>query len=291
VTRRLPYVVWLATGAVWGTTWIVIRVGLVDLPPFLFAGVRTALAGIVLLLVAQLADGHRRPPAGEAGFWLLVGVPQLGVPYALIFWAERSINAGLTALLFATFPVFTALLAHYLLRGERLTPGRLGGTALAVSAVALLVGPVGSSSPPAGPVAAVLLASLSGALGAVLVRRHGRTTSTVWLTALQVTAGAVVLLALALAFERNLPVRMSLRAGASILYLALVVTVGCYLGLFWLLKHLSATFVSMGVVFETAVAVTLGALLLGEPVGSRMAVGLVLVALSIVLVNRSPSVG
>ena len=71
----------------------------------------------------------------------------------------------------------------------------------------------------------------------------------------------------------------------SIVYLALAVTGGCYLGLFWLLKRLEATFVSMGVIFETAVGVIFGSVALSEPLGWRVLGGLVVMGLSIWLVT------
>jgi drug/metabolite transporter (DMT)-like permease len=218
---------------------------------------------------------------------LIVGVPQLGLPYAFIFWGEQTISSGLTALLFATFPTFTVLFSHYLVPEERLTGRRLGGTLLAAVAVLVLVNPLVGEMPPLLPVLAILGAAVSGSFGAVMVRRHGRRTSTLWLTALQLVTGAAFLLGLALVFERGRAAEFTPTAIASIVYLGLVVSVGCYLGLFWLLKRLDTTFVSMGVIFETFVAVTIGAAALGEAVGWRMAAGLVLVAISVVLVNRT----
>ncbi len=220
----------------------------------------------------------------------MVGVPQLGVPYALIFWAQQTITSGLTAMLFATFPVSTAIVAHFLLKEEPLTATKLGGTLLAVAAVVTVVGSSGAVGAPAvAPVAAVLIAALSASFGAVMVRRHGRNTSTIWLTALQVSSGAAFLSILALALEYGMDVRVTPTAALSVVYLALVVTVGCYLGLFWVLKRLDATFVSMGVIFETVVDVFLGALALGETLGLRVFVGLALVGISIAMVNRRPA--
>ena len=282
--RFLPFAVWLGTGLLWGTTWVVIRIGLEQMAPLTFAALRTILAAAVLLAIAVLVDGRRRPAAPELRFWALVGVPQMGFPYALIFWAEQWVSAGLTAMLFATFPAFTAVAAHYMLRDEPLTAGKVSGSLLALVAVALLVSPSQSAMPLAAP-AAVLAASVSASLGAVLVRRHGRSTSTVWLTAIQVTSAALFLALLALLFERGEPFHVSTSAILAIVYLALAVTVGCYLGLFWLLKRLDATFVSMGVIFETAVGVFLGALVLSEPLGARVFGGLALVAVSVYLVT------
>lgn len=281
----LPLAVWLGTGLVWGTTWGVIRIGLRDLPPFTFAALRTALAAGILMLLARLAAPKRRPEGSEVWFWAAIGVCQIGVPYALIFWSEQFLSSALTAMLFATYPAFTAVAAHLLLPDESLSLPKVAGTALALLAVALLVGPSRTEAARAGAAAAVLMASMAGALGIVLVRRHGRRTSTIWLTAVQVTASAVVLVLLALVLERGAPVALTVRSVTSIVYLALAVTVGCYLGLFWMLKRLDATLVSMGVIFETSVGVMFGVLVLSEPLGLRVVGGLALVGLSVYLVT------
>ncbi len=283
--RLLPGTVWLGIGLVWGTTWGVIRIGLRDLEPFTFAASRTVLAAVTLLALAQIVDGSRRPKGSEVWFWMAMGLPQIGVPYALIFWAEQSISSGLTAILFATFPAFTAVAAHFLLRDEPLSLGKVSGTALAMVSVVLLVGPSLGAALPIAAVVAVLIASVASAVGAVMVRRHGRETSTLWLTALQVSSAAVLLGALAVTLERDASMTFTAAAIGSIVYLALAVTVGCYLGLFWLLKRLEATFVSMGVIFETAVGVFFGSVPLSEPLGWRLLGGFAVMGLSIYLVT------
>ena len=218
---------------------------------------------------------------------MAIGLPQIAVPYALIFWAEQYISSGLTAILFATFPAFTAVAAHFLLRDERLSLWKASGTALALVSVVLLVGPTRGAMPPPpiAAVSAVLVASVASAVGAVTVRRHGRETSTLWLTALQVSSAAVLLGALAVTLERDASMTFTAAAIGSIVYLALAVTVGCYLGLFWLLKRLEATFVSMGVIFETAVGVFFGSVALSEPLGWRLLGGFGVMGLSIYLVT------
>jgi drug/metabolite transporter (DMT)-like permease len=289
----VPLIVWLMTAMVWGTSWTVIRIGLRDLPPFTFAAVRTVLAAVALLAVAQLTARSRRPGMRSIWFWIWVGLPQLGIPYALVFWAEQSITSGLTAMLFATFPAFTAVAAHFMLRNEPLTRQKVLGTLLAVVAVVLLVRPSGLDAAGATTlwaVLGVLIASVSAAIAAVLVRRHGRDTSTLWLTAIQVSSAAVFLVAAALILDHGAEIHVTVRAVGSILYLAFVVTCGCYLSIFWLLKRLDATFVSMSVAFETAFAVFWGAVLLSEPLGARFLVGLAFVVLSVVLVSRSAGV-
>ncbi|MDH5805550.1 MAG: DMT family transporter [Gemmatimonadota bacterium] len=282
----LPLTVWVGTGLVWGTAWGVIRIGLEEMPPFVFAASRTLLAAVTVLAFVLWKENHRRPPVREVGFWLWMGLPQIGIPYALIFWAEQYITSSLTAMLFATFPALTALGAHFLLKDEPLTWAKSAGTLLALFAVFWLVDPTSSSTETLWPSLAILVASVSAALGTIMVRRHGRTTSTMWITALQISSAGIFLLGFALVLEIGHEVNINVKSVLSVLYLAWAVTVGCYLGLFWLLKRMDATFVSMGVIFETAVGVFFGSAILGEALGVKVFGGLGLVAVSVYLVTK-----
>ncbi|HEY1435714.1 MAG TPA: EamA family transporter, partial [Thermoanaerobaculia bacterium] len=116
--RRLAMYVGLC--AVWGSTWLAIKIGLRDLPPLLFAGVRMGLACLLLTPFA-FRRGGPGPDRVERGWIAWSGVLQIGVSYACIFLAEERIASGLAALLFATFPIFVGLFAHYLLPAEPLT--------------------------------------------------------------------------------------------------------------------------------------------------------------------------
>jgi drug/metabolite transporter (DMT)-like permease len=282
----LPYVVWIATGLAWAGAFVVVRAGVSELPPFTFAALRTLLGALVLIVLAATFDGKNRPDARETRFWLLLGLPQIAIPYAALFWSAQYLPSGVTATLFATFPAFTAVASHFIIKDERLTIWKASGTVLAIVAVALMVNPAaGERALPVIPVVMVMIGVMFASAGAVVVRGHGRKTSTLWLTTFQVFSGAVVLAVLALIFERGQPLVVSTFTVSAVLYLSLIVTVGCYLGLFWLLKTLDATFVAMGTILETGLAVLLGAALLDEAVGSRGVMGLALVAVSVGLVS------
>jgi len=115
---------------IWGSTWLVIKVGLADLPPFLAAGLRFALAGGIL---AALARARKIPfPRGRREHALLLGVgmTMFWASYGIVYWAEQFIPSGLTAVLFATHPFFTLLLAHPVLATERITARKALGVGL-----------------------------------------------------------------------------------------------------------------------------------------------------------------
>lgn len=111
-SARLALVVWLGLCAIWGSTWLAIKLGLRDLPPLTFAGIRFAAAALVLFGVAALR-GLRLPTAARD--WRLLaytGLLTITVNYALVFWGEQYISSGLAAVLSATVPLFGLPIAH-----------------------------------------------------------------------------------------------------------------------------------------------------------------------------------
>src|SRR5215213_5171557 len=130
--------VWLVLCGIWGSTWLFIKLGLEDLPPFTFASIRFVIAGAILFTIIRI----RRIELPRAGRdWILLaitGVLAFGVNYGTVFWGEQYISSGLAALLQATIPVFGMLLAHPYLPGERLNARKLAGALLGVVGVGVI---------------------------------------------------------------------------------------------------------------------------------------------------------
>ena len=115
-------IVWLILCGIWGSTWLFIKLGLEDLPPLTFAGVRFLLAALILGLLVK-ARGVRWPRSRHD--WLLiaiVGALQFTLNYGLVFWGEQHISSGLAAVLQSTFPAFGLVIAHIYLPYEQMTP-------------------------------------------------------------------------------------------------------------------------------------------------------------------------
>src|SRR5262245_28755731 len=119
--------VWLVLCLIWGSTWLFIKIGLNDLPPLTFAGIRFVIAILVLFMIIW---ARRIPlPKNSADWWLLIvtGVLSFSLNYGLIFWGEQHVSSGLAALLQAMIPVFGLVIAHFYLPQERMTPTRIAG--------------------------------------------------------------------------------------------------------------------------------------------------------------------
>lgn len=282
--------VYVAVSVIWGSTWSVIRVGLEDLPPLLFAGLRMALAAGLLLPLAWRRGAFRgiAPGAGRRIAW--VGLLQIGLPYGLMFVAQQWVPSALAAILFASFPVWIVLLARLVLPGERLGPAKLASAAIGIAGVAVLEAPhlaaVDASPLLALGSALVVLASIVVALANVLVRRHLLAVSPLAMTAGQAAIGAVALLAAAALAERGAPVAFTAPAVAALVYLAVFATALNYVGLYWLVPRVPVAAIGAIPLLDTTVAVALGALLLGEGVGWHLALGGALVLAGAALANR-----
>src|SRR5215216_4534390 len=130
--------VWLMLCGIWGSTWLFIKLGLEDLPPFTFAGIRFVIACLILFSIIRLR--HIQLPRARADWILLAvtGILSFGLNYGLIFWGEQYISSGLAALLQATIPAFGLVFAHFHLPDERLSWSRIGGVVLGVCGVGVV---------------------------------------------------------------------------------------------------------------------------------------------------------
>ncbi len=262
--------------AIWGSTWLAIKVGLRDLPPISFAGIRFALAAVILYGIVA-ARGLRLPWAARD--WRLLawtGLLSITVNYALVFWAELHISSGLAAVLNATIPLFGLPLAHRLLAAEPMTPAKVSGVVLGVLGMAIVFGAeLGGSSPLAAWASVgMLVASLAGAQAGVLVKARGTHLDPAVMAGVQMAFGSVPLLVGGALLEGNpLGLLWTPTALFSLAYLTVVGSVVAFLMYYWLIRHIEVTRVLLVPLITPLVAVALGYAFLGEQVGWSTAVG------------------
>ena len=268
--------VWLILSLVWGSTWLFIKVGLADLPPFSFAGLRFLLAAVPLAVFAAI----RRPPLPRnAGDWWLMavtGVATFTVTYGLVFWAEQYISSGLAALLFATFPLFGLVIAHVQLPAERLTRRRVAGVVAGIGGVGIVFSNqlTGTSPLAVWGSAAVVVSALVAAYTDVVIKRRAGHLDPAVLTLVQMIAGAIPLLAIGIVLEGNpLAFRWTPIAWFCLMYLAVVGSALAFVMLYWLIRHMQVTHTMLITLVTPLVAVVLGVLVLDEALTWRTASG------------------
>ncbi len=285
--QPVDYLLLLAISAIWGSSFMFIKLAVADIPPMTLVAARLGLAALGLLLFL-LATGRRLPRdwAVWRGF-LVVAVVGNVAPFFLINWGEVTIDSGLAAILLATMPLATVVLAHAFTRDERLTPMTGLGMAVGFGGIVVLVGPEALAGFGREVVSqlAIVGAACGYAVSGVFVRRSRLVAlpPAVTATGVLVTA-ALVAVPLALVVDRpwDLPA-----PGAdslwSVVVLALLCTSFAYLILFRLLATTGATFVSLLNYMAPVFGVFWGALLLSEPLrlDALGALGLILLGLAL----------
>ena len=289
--------VWLVLCGIWGSTWLFIKLGLADLPPFTFASIRFIIASAIVFSIIRIR-GIELPRARSD--WLLLavtGILSFGFNYGLVFWGEQYITSGLAALLQATTPAFGLVFAHFNLPGERLSWTRIGGVVLGVCGVAVVFSnqlAVAGRQALAGCVA-LLLSSIFVAYSNVLVKKHGKKLNPAIMTAGQMLFGLLLLLAASVTLEGN-PLRYhwTPMAVIALLYLAIVGSVIAFLLYYWLILNMDVTKSMLIALVTPVVAVILGMIVLNEEFGWRTLAGGAMIILGIAFIvvrkNRHQSV-
>lgn len=283
--------VWLLLCCIWGSTWLFIKLGLDDLPPFTFAGIRFVIAFVTLWILMRLR-GIQLPRARAD--WLLLaktGILSFGLNYGLIFWAEQHISSGLAALLQATIPAFGLVFAHLYLPGERLSWTRIGGVVLGVCGVGVVFSnqlTIAGSKALAGCVA-VVLSAMFAAYSNVLVKARAASLNPAVIAAVQMFFGLLLLLAVGLPLEGSpLHFRWTTMALISLFYLALVGSVVAFLLYYWLVQNMDVTKSMLIALVTPVVAVFLGMIVLDEEISWRTLAGgaMIILGIGFIVVRR-----
>lgn len=287
-----PVAVWILLSSIWGTTWLFIKVGLRDLPPFTFAGIRFIVATAPLALILWL---RRTPVPRRRGDWNLMiwtGLLTFTLNYSLVFWGQQFVSSGLAALLYATFPIFGMAMAHAALPSEPMTPLKVVGVLLGVAGVAVIFSDQlsGEGTMAIWGSTAIVLAATGTAWAGVVIKGRGSHLDPMLLTTVQMTVGFVPMLAVGIWLEGNpWQHRWTTTAIVSLLYLALVGSSVTFVLLYWLIRNMDVTKTMLITLATPLIAVSLGVLLLDEELTWRIVTGglAILSGLSLVVWHRT----
>jgi drug/metabolite transporter (DMT)-like permease len=265
--------------AIWGASYLFIKVAVRDFPPAAMIELRLGVAGILLALFLVTRIGWRGAlrelrAAGWAGF--AIGIVNGAIPFTLIAWGEKHVDSGVAAVANSTVPIFNALLVPWLLPLERLSRRRFIGVLVGLVGVAVLtVAQPSVSWWFVAGTAAVVVASVSYAFGGILAQRSLSSARGPTLAAASMLGGAVALLPLALF---DLPDHTpGWKPVASLAALTLAGTVLAQLILFRAIRLYGSARTSLVTYLMPPVALVYGAVLLDEPITVASVGGLALI--------------
>lgn len=276
---------WTALCAIWGSTWLAIKIGLRDLPPISFVAFRFVIAAAILFAIS-----FRRfpmPKRGDYSLLAITGILMFGINYALLFWAEQYVSSGLAAILQATIPSFGLIFAHFYLPEEQLKWERVLGALLALAGVTIICAKLLDFQ---GVMAfwggvAIVFGAAATSFANILIKARRTKFAPAMISAWQMLFAVVPLLLIGFWREGN-PAHFhwSRTALACLLYLALVGSVAAFLMFYWLLNRVAVTNLLTISLITPPLAVALGWFAAGETISRWAILGALFVLAGIALI-------
>jgi len=286
----LAYAAFITVCIIWGTTYLAIHVALETVPVLLVAGLRWMAAGVIMSGL-MLATGRGLPKPRLWGPLALLGFLMNIVGNGFVVYAQQYVASGLTAVLIATTPFWSALLERLLPDGERFTKRSLAGLALGFSGIIVLVWPEMTHGGASGRsfiigVIAIQLACIGWVIGTSFAKRHELGDNPFRSTALQMVFSGVMLLAAATVHGDWAQLTLTPRTIAAMAYLSIAGSLIAYSAYIYAIQHLPLQLVSLYAYINPMIAVALGTLLLNEPLSARIVVAAILVFAGTWIVGR-----
>ncbi|HEX4300759.1 MAG TPA: EamA family transporter [Gammaproteobacteria bacterium] len=275
---------------VWGSTYLAIRVGVLEMPPLLMAAIRFLIAGL-LLYGWTVWRGERTPSARQWASISLLAFFIFAVDYGLVFWAEQRVPSGVTAIVMATISAFMALFEIIFLRTQRLTWRLSLALLIGLAGVAVLVSrslDLGDAPIDKLGAVALLVGAIAWAVASVFARTQPLPESKSMSSGAQMLVGGVMLALTSFAlgeFHDFHPAAISFAAWFSLLYLIVPGSIIAFTAYVWLLHRESPTRVGTYAYVNPVVAVFVGYFLGGEDLGVRTILGALFVLISVVMIT------
>jgi drug/metabolite transporter (DMT)-like permease len=287
-SRSQVVVAFAAVYIIWGSTYLAIRFAIDTLPPMLMVGTRFFVAGTIMYVWLR-ARGAERPKAIHWRSAAIIGVlmPVLGT--GVVVWSEQKVPSGIAALLVAIVPLWMVLLQWWRPGGKRPNAWVMGGVALGLGGLYLLVDPGGDQKQ--GNMfaeAMLLLAALSWAIGSLYSKRAPQAKAKFLGTGMEMIVAGVVLIAAGLVTGEASHFSLaaaSTKSWLSLLYLITFGSIIAYTAYVWLLSAANATLVSTYAFVNPVVAVFLGWAFAGEPLNGRMIAAAAIIVGAVALIT------
>jgi len=279
---------------VWGSTFLAIRVGVREVPPFLFAAMRFSVAGLALY-VWMLAHREPSPSRRQWTSATLLALLIFVCDYGLLFWAEQRVPSGIAAVMLATIPVFMALSEIIFLRTQQVTVRLALALLIGIAGVAVLMSrslSLGGAPIDRAGAVALIVASISWSVSSILTRKLSLPPSKAMSSGAQMLVGGILLAlaAAALGEFRNFHLSsVSRGTWLALLYLIVAGSIIGFTAYLWLLHHESPTKVGTYAYVNPVVAVLVGYFLGGEALGLRTILGTLCVLISVIVITTTPA--
>jgi len=291
--KTKTWIALLALYIVWGSTYLAIRFAVESIPPFLSAGIRFFISGVILF-IWQRGAGQSMPTRKQWISLFIIGNLLLLGGNGLVAWAEQTIPSGVAALVIGSIPIFLVVAEAIRPGGVKPNWQAILGLLVGLAGIFILVGPAeisgsGAKLNPLG-VAALLAACIFWSAGSVYSKHGELPKSTLMSTGGQMLMGSIGLFAVSLVtgeLSKWDPSGVTAKSALGLGYLILVGSLIGFVSYGWLLQNAPISLVSTYAYVNPVVAVLLGNWLAAEPLGPRIGLAAAIIVGSVMFVNRS----
>jgi drug/metabolite transporter (DMT)-like permease len=279
----------LLLATLWGASYTFIKLGVATIPPITLIAARTGIAGLLLLVIMQ-ARGLRMPR--DIPTWrrfLFQACLNSVIPWTMIAWGERSVDAGLATILNSAAPIFTFLFTALVTRHEAASPRKLFGVIAGMAGICLIVGVDAFHGFGRGLLAEVaIVAATICYAGAAIFSRGFKGLDPMAPAAGSLLAGAAILIPASLAIERPWTLAPSASSLSALLGLAVFSTAFAFVIYFRLIQTLGSVGTTAQAYLRVPIGVAIGVSFLGEQLSSTAWVGLACVVAGVAAMTIPP---
>ncbi len=288
-TNLLAYLALAVVCIAWGTTFLAIRIGVLEFPPFLFSAIRQVVAGVLLIgslfLFGRISLPNKSMLLNQAvgGFFMIT------IGNGLVGWAEVHVPSGIAAIICSMVPIWVILINLIIEKEDKPNFPIIMGLAIGLSGILLIFGndlsEFNGSAYTLG-IIVILIANLGWAAGSIWMKRKNHSSNPFLNAGLQMFFGGLFLLPISLIFDDYQGVQWSENVIYSLIYLILIGSVAAYACYSYAIKHLPVTIVTLYAYINPIVAIILGWLVLDEILNLRIGIAIAVTLVGIYIVNR-----
>ena len=279
--------VYILITVIWGTTWLVIRVGLEAFPPLIASGLRFLVASILLAAIIWYKKIPVRLDRHAVIVYLYMSLFSVIFPFWFVYWGEQYVNSGLASVLFGIYPFSVAILTRIFLPDEKITFLKVAGLVMGFAGIIVIFSDsfTGNFSNQVIGMLAILGSGILQSTVVIVVRKYGKDLHSVSMNFIPMLLGAIGFFILGYFIERHIPVHPTSQGIFSFVYLGLFGSVIAYTAYYWLLKRMDMVLLAFSAFLTPIVALFVGWLFLNEYLTKNHFYGTLLVLIGLLISN------
>ncbi len=272
---------------IWGSTWLVIRIGLESLTPVISGGLRFILASFFVFVLMKFKKIKLQTDKPSVKLYLIMALFAFTIPFGLVYWAEQFIPSGLTSILFAVFPFYVILFSRIAIPENKISALQIVGVVVGFIGIIIIFAEdlkFDLSNNVLGMIAVLISSGIQAGM-AITIKKYGGHLNPLSMNFIPLLFAGIIMSVSALIFENSNTWVFDYSAIGSVFYLALFGTVATFTTYYWLLKRMNVVILSLSTFITPIVAVFLGWLILDEKFSLQDLIGSGLVLIGILFAN------